>query len=95
MQATNVERILLWDQENGHVWTQEEFAARFGFEPDGGEFFFGVSRPAAERLLATGRVLDWKCCTPKPCSARACQRQSGNAFKGQVHTSGILPSVMG
>ncbi|MFN3650907.1 MAG: hypothetical protein ACK47B_15130 [Armatimonadota bacterium] len=57
MRPTNIRRLLLFRKDGAEVLPQEAARARYGFEPEGTNFYYGVNEDAAGYFARHGRAL--------------------------------------
>jgi len=59
MQIKNIDRLLLFREDAaGHVATLEELQAKYGIDPDGTNFYFGINAINVDNFTARGTALD-------------------------------------
>jgi hypothetical protein len=58
MSVANIERLLLFRVEDGHLFTQGELTDRYGFEPDGSNLYYGLNQTNLTHFRNTGEGLN-------------------------------------
>src|SRR5262249_13181802 len=58
MKVANINRLLLFRNEEGEELTQGQLTTRFGFEPDGSNLYYGFNSINLDHFLSTGQALN-------------------------------------
>jgi len=58
MKVANIDRMLLFRNEEGEELTQGQLTMRYGFEPDGSNLYYGFNSINLDHFTSTGRALN-------------------------------------
>ena len=58
MQINNIDRVLCFAKESGQVRSLESLEGRYGFEPDGTNFYYGINPTNRDRFNGDGEALN-------------------------------------